>query len=243
MNKHLIYDVPTRLFHWFFATLFLTAFFIAKTVDDESTVFTYHMLAGLLLSFLVLLRLVWGLVGSKYSRFESFSLHPHDLVKYFATMLSGEKRKWIGHNPASSWATLLMFGFAIALGISGYFMTTGHKKALEDIHELLANGFLIVVLLHITGVVLHAMRHQDSILVTMVHGEKTGIPQPESIKPHRAVGVLFVALVALFGLYLRNSFDNQRGTLTFLGNTLQLGENKQYEKDYEPETDDDHDDD
>jgi len=226
MNKHLIYDVPTRLFHWLFAGLFVAAFLIAKTVDDESPLFSYHMLAGLLLGFVVLLRLVWGVVGTKYSRFASFALHPRDLVTYFTAMLSGEKRKWTGHNPASSWAALLMFGLALGLGLTGYLMESGQKEAFEDIHELLANGFLVVALLHVAGVILHAMRHQDSILVTMIDGAKSGIPVPEPVKPRRMAGFVFLALVAFFGLYLRNGFDSGRRTLTFLGTTLQLGESE-----------------
>ncbi len=226
MNRHLIYDLPTRLFHWLFAGLFVAAFLIAKTVDDESSLFSYHMLAGLLLGVVVLLRLIWGFVGTKYSRFASFALHPRDLMTYFTTILSGEKRKWTGHNPASSWAALIMFGLALGLGLTGYLMASGHKETFEDIHELLANGFLIVVLLHVAGVVLHAMRHQDSILVTMIDGAKSGIPVPEPVKPRPMVGFVFLALVAFFGLYLRSGFDSGQRTLTFLGTTLQLGESE-----------------
>lgn len=50
MKRELVYDLPTRIFHWMFAVLFLTAFVITKTVDDESAVFSYHMLAGLVLA-------------------------------------------------------------------------------------------------------------------------------------------------------------------------------------------------
>ena len=64
MRQHLVYDLPTRIFHWFFAGLFMMAFIIANTVDDESYVFSFHMIAGLTMTFLVLLRLIWGFVGS-----------------------------------------------------------------------------------------------------------------------------------------------------------------------------------
>ena len=47
MKKISVYDLPTRFFHWLFASLFIAAFAIAKTVDDESPLFSYHMLAGL----------------------------------------------------------------------------------------------------------------------------------------------------------------------------------------------------
>lgn len=228
MRNRLIYDLPTRLFHWLFAGLFITAFLITKTVDDESPVFSYHMLAGLLLAFTVLLRILWGFVGTKHSRFRSFALHPKDIVAYFTGILSGDKRKWAGHNPASSWATLAMLALSLGLGITGYLMASGQKEAFEDVHELLANGFLVVVLLHIAGVVLHALRHRDGIAMTMIDGAKSEeIPQTETISNSRpAVALLFVGLVAIFTVHLARNFDNQKQTLNFFGITLQLGENE-----------------
>jgi cytochrome b len=228
MRNRLIYDIPTRLFHWLFAGLFVAAFFIAKTVDDESTVFSYHMLAGFLLAFIVLLRILWGFVGTKHSRFKSFALHPKDLVYYFMGVLSGDKKKWAGHNPASSWATLAMLGLSLGLGITGYLMANGQKEALEDVHELLANGFLVVVLIHIAGVVLHALRHRDGIAMTMIDGAKSEeILQTETISNSRpAVAMLFLGLVTAFSIHLARSFDGQKQTLNFFGKTLQLGENE-----------------
>lgn len=230
MRNQFIYDLPTRLFHWLFAGLFLTAFVIAKTVDDESSAFSYHMLAGLLLTSTVGLRLMWGFVGSRSSRFTSFALHPKDLVTYFGGILSGEKRKWAGHNPASSWATLAMLALALALGGTGYLMATGQREAFEDVHELLANGFLIVVLMHIAGVVLHALRHRDGIAMAMIDGAKSDVPQGETISNSRPViALLFAAFVLMFSLQLARNFDAQKRTLNFFGTTLQLGENDRAE--------------
>jgi cytochrome b len=231
MNKQLIYDLPTRLFHWIFAGLFVCAFMIAKTFDDESPIFSYHMLSGLLLGFVVLLRIVWGFVGSKYSRFSTFALHPKDLLNYIKGIFSGEKQKWSGHNPASSWATLAMIGFALGLAFSGYKMASGQKEAYEDLHELFANGFLIVVLLHIAGVVLHAFRHQDRIAMTMIDGTKSEIPLLDRIeKPKMGVALVFLVLVGVFAMNLYKNFDSNNQTLKLFGSTLQLGENEEGEK-------------
>ena len=115
MRKQLIYDLPTRIFHWAFAGLFVFAFFIAKTVDDENPVFSYHMLAGLMLGGLVTLRIIWGFLGTNYARFSSFALHPKDLIQYLTGILSGNKKRWAGHNPTSSWAALIMMASALML--------------------------------------------------------------------------------------------------------------------------------
>lgn len=230
MRNQLVYDLPLRLFHWIFAGLFIGAFLIAKTVDDESTVFSYHMLAGALLGFVVILRLLWGFVGTKHSRFSDFALRPQDLVAYFKGILSRDKKKWAGHNPASSWAALLMLILALSLGATGYLMASGQKETFEDVHELLANGFLVVVLMHVAGVVLHSFRHQDGIAFSMVDGAKGGTPAGEAIPNSRPIiAVLFLALVATFALHLAKNFNSQTRTLNFFGTQLQLGENEDAE--------------
>lgn len=227
MRKQLIYDLPTRLFHWAFAGLFVLSFFIAKTIDDENPIFSYHMLAGLILGALVLLRLLWGFIGTKYARFSSFALSPKDLVQYMTGILSGSKKRWTGHNPASSWAALIMMGSALALAITGILMTSGYKESFEDIHELFANAFLVTTLLHIAGVFLHGLRHQDGIALSMVHGNKQEVPDQTGINNHQILpAISFIILISAFGAYLAKNYDTQSHQLNFFGKTLSLGEDE-----------------
>lgn len=227
MRSTLVYDLPTRLFHWLFAGLFLVAFVIAKTSDDESVVFAYHMLAGLMLGGLVLWRIVWGILGSRHAKFSGFSLNPIELKDYLLGIVSGSKKRWTGHNPASSWAAITMFVLALGLAVTGYLMTTGNKEAFEDIHEFMANAFIVVVGLHIAGVVFHSVRHQDGIALSMVDGKKDTSDGSAPIPSSRPfAGVLLIALLLAAGLYLYKHFDSQSRTLVIFGQTLQLGENE-----------------
>ncbi|MGZ3746668.1 MAG: cytochrome b/b6 domain-containing protein [Pseudobdellovibrionaceae bacterium] len=228
MKSQLIYDLPTRIFHWLFAGIFLTAFSIANTIDSDSPIFSYHMLAGLILSFLVLLRIFWGIVGTKHARFSGFALKPGDLISYFKGILSGDKKRWAGHNPASSWAALMMMGMALGLGGTGYLMASGpNKEIFEDIHELLANSFIVVVILHVAGIVLHTLRYREMIVLSMVSGKKSGVSSEEGIESSKSgVGTLFIGLLVVFSTYLFKNYDNQARTLQFFGTTLQLGENE-----------------
>lgn len=248
MKKHLVYDLPLRLFHWLFAGLFVFAFAIAKIIDDDSPIFTYHMLAGIMLSYVVSLRLIWGFLGTRYSQFRSFSLRPSELVNYFREILSGGKKRWSGHNPASSWAALVMFALALSLGGTGYLMSTGYKENFEDIHEILANAFAVVVLLHIAGIFLHFFRHRDGIALTMISGVKAEVSENEAItnnSPIVAAG--FLVLVAGFSIYLASGFESSKQTLNVFGTSIQLGENEgesegQREGESEGQANDDNDD-
>lgn len=234
MTEKRVYDLPTRVFHWLFAISFIVAFTIGNTVDDDSALFSYHMLAGLVLCSLVLFRILWGFLGTKYARFSGFSLHPKELLGYLGGVLGGDTHKWAGHNPASSWAALVMMLFALGLGITGYLMSSGQAgEDLEEVHELLANGFLVVVLLHIAGIALHSLRHKDGIWKSMFSGRKSGIPEQSSqVHAFSTVGVLLLVATIGFSTYLIQNFDSKSRNVTVFGTKLHLGEAEDDEHEY-----------
>lgn len=230
MRNQLVYDAPIRLFHWIIVGLFVSAFLIVKTVDDDSVTFSYHMLAGLLLTFTVSLRVIWGFVGSENSRFSSFALNPSDLFSYFSGILAGNQRKWAGHNPASSWAALVMFALIFGLAASGIAMANGYEETFEDLHELFANAFVVVSLLHVAGVTLHGIRHRDLIGLSMIDGKKQDVPNERTLRgTHSVAAVVFVLMIASFAGYLGRNFNSQNRTLNLFGTSLQLGESEEGE--------------
>ncbi len=254
MKQVTVYDLPTRVFHWVFATTFLGAFFISKVIDDDSPTYAFHMLLGLVLALTVILRVVWGILGSKYAKFSSFALKPRDFVIYFRQLLTGKGVRTLGHNPASSWAALVMMGLALGLAITGYLMTTGgNKEVLEEVHEFFANTFIIVALTHVAGVIFHTLRHRDWIGLSMINGRKQSIDGQSGIqRSYRGVAVLFIAIVGMSIFHLNKNYDAATQSLNLFGSTLQLGDtegfddngqevkdNDHHSKDHHKDTDDD----
>ncbi len=233
MKRQLVYDLPTRLFHWLFAAFFLTAFIIAKTIDDDSAWFNYHSLAGLTLGFLALLRIVWGFFGTHHARFSGFALKPIDLMNYFKAIITGEKRRWAGHNPASSWAGIIMLILALGLAATGYLMTSGpNKETFEDIHELFANAFLSLAVMHVVGVVIESIRLKHMIGFSMLHGKKYEVKKEEEIShDHKGVAVILFFLVLSFSFYLHKNFNTQTGVLSVFNQQLQILEIEEEEED------------
>lgn len=225
MKKTTIYDLPTRAFHWIFAGAFLSAFIISKTVSDDSSVFPYHMLLGVLLAAVAVLRIIWGFIGSRYARFSAFRLNPKDLLVYFGDFFNPRAKRDSGHNPASSWAAIAMIGLALGLGLTGYMMVNGtNKDFYEDLHELFANAFLVIAALHVLGVALHTLRYRDRIAFSMIHGKKE-IPDGEGIRStHPFIALLFISILGLFAFHLGNQYDPTKQTLSLFGKTFQLGE-------------------
>ena len=232
MKKQLVYDLPTRFFHWLFSGCFVTAFLIAKTQDNESAVFSYHMLFGLTLGFLILLRTFWGVLGTQHARFSSFPLSPKSLVRYFRGILLGDTQRWAGHNPASSWAALFMLVLGLGSSATGYLMASGFEKEnIEDIHEVFANSFAVVALTHISGILLHTLRLKDWIGLSMLTGKKTDIPPTKEIPSSKPVmGLLFLMVALGFFAFLVTQYDSQKGQLHLFGTTLVLGEDQEMKK-------------
>jgi cytochrome b len=219
MNQIKAYDFPLRVFHWLFAFLFSFSFLVAKVIDDESATYAFHMISGMLMIILLFFRLIWGLVGSKYSKFSSFKLELVDLKAYFLSLFRGKTTRYPGHNPASSFAASFMFFFTILMAISGLLMVLKFKKYFfEEIHEIVSSGFAILVGLHILGVIFHQLRHKDGLIYSMINGKKENFNPEEGIKSnHLLIALFFVAgfLYLSFNLYQR--FDAHSGNLK-LGN-------------------------
>lgn len=228
MNRQLIYDLPLRLYHFIFAALFSIAYLISNTIDDDSALFSLHMLAGIALTFVIVQRIVWGIIGTKYSRFSELPLNPSQLIEYISGVFTAGDRKWAGHNPASAWAGLTMMVLALALGFTGYLMSAGYKSDfIEDAHELLANGFLVVVILHLAGLALHTMKYRDNIGLSMVHGHKSELPREVSIaSPHNTSGLIFLAIFLLFVGAIISGYDSKTRNLNLFGSSISLGENE-----------------
>ena len=91
MTKILVWDLPARLFHWAFASSLTVAMGIGFLVEHEQPLFQLHMIFGIIALFLLAVRVVLGLVGSRYSRFASFPLHPGEVVRYLASAAVSKK--------------------------------------------------------------------------------------------------------------------------------------------------------
>ena len=195
-------------------------------MDDESPLFSYHMQAGLTIAFLLVLRFIWGFTGTTYARFSSFTLNPIELIRYFKDAVITKTKAYLGHNPASSYAAVIMFACAIGLAISGILMATGGENdSLEEVHELLANIFLITVIIHIVGIIFHNVKHRDSLWSSMLDGKKKTSSDTPGIASTRPVaGLLFMILFVSWLGYLVTNYDSSTQTLNILGTELRLGE-------------------
>jgi cytochrome b len=226
MNRIHAYDLPTRLFHWGLALSFLGALALATLMSDDGGAFPLHAMLGLVAFVLVVLRLAWGIVGSRYARFGSFELRPTALFAYLRSAIGAAPATHrVAHNPASSWFALAAFAIVLGLGGTGFLMARGNESV-EDVHEVLAWSLLGLVVVHIAGVVAHSIRTKENLPAAMLSGERRGEPEDAipSMRPWSAAALL--ALTAVWVFTLRAGYDpaTRQLRLPLTGAPLQLGE-------------------
>lgn len=191
----LVWDLPTRVFHWLLAASFVGAF----ATGDSERWRDIHIMLGYTMLILIAFRVIWGVIGSRYARFASFAFGPGRVAAYLRSLLSAKPEHHVGHNPAGSWAIYLLLGLALTAGLTGYAV---HNELggewLEEFHEGAANAMLAVVLVHIAGVIASSLRHGENLVAGMITGRKIGEIAEGIRKPQRIVAVLLLAGVIGF---------------------------------------------
>ncbi len=215
-ESSLLWDGPTRILHWAMAGLFLGAFSIAVASSEHGRIFPAHAALGLLLVLAVLLRLLWGFVGSRPSRFASFLHSPAALVRYLTEALAGQDRPAGGHNPAAGYSAYAMLLLPLALAATGIAMGRGGEWA-EDVHGVLAYAMVVVIAFHILGLAWYTFRHREPIALSMVHGRRR-LPREDSIpssRPFMSIAILLV--LAGGGTLLWKGLDTRARTIRLPG--------------------------
>lgn len=208
MKRILIWDVPTRLFHWLFAI----SFAVAWITSENDQWLSVHTFFGYLMLGLIGFRLIWGVTGGHYARFTSFLYSPMTGLAYLRQVLSGGGARYVGHNPAGSQAVYLLLALGLAVCVSGLFTQGGEEqqgavaglvsiaagKIFKEGHEITAILMLLMVFGHLAGVAIESWLHKENLPRSMVTGIKEAPEDAPASKPYRLTGILMLAAVAVF---------------------------------------------
>jgi len=191
MSRILVWDLPTRVFHWLLAASFFGAY-----LSDDWLVL--HVVLGYTVLGLIAFRLAWGLAGTRYARFSSFAFGPRRVLAYLRSLAVLRPERHVGHNPAGSWAIWALLALGLASAASGWLALQTHWHWLKELHEGLSNATLAVVVVHVAGVVASSLLHRENLARAMVDGIKEGKPEEGIRGSVWVVGILLAALVAGF---------------------------------------------
>jgi cytochrome b len=164
-----IWDPFVRIFHWSLVASFAVAWL---TAEDWRAL---HLWAGYAAGSLVALRLVWGVVGTRYARFRQFVRSPLTVAGYARDVATGREARYLGHNPAGGLMVMLLICTMATTSITGWMMTTEAYWGIEwveDIHETIAGVMLALVGIHVLGVAVASLRHRENLVAAMITGRK-----------------------------------------------------------------------
>ena len=170
-NRILVWDVPTRVFHWLLAASFVGLF----VTGDSEKWRDVHVALGYTMLALIAFRVLWGFVGTHYARFSSFAFGPGKVVAYLKSLFTRTPEHHVGHNPAGSWAVYGLLSLGLLSGVSGY-LTYNEigGEWLEELHEVAANSMLALVVVHVAGVLASSLLHRENLVRAMISGYKRG---------------------------------------------------------------------
>ncbi len=202
-----VWDLPTRVFHW---TLALAVVLLVISGHVGGNALVWHMRLGLLVLSLLVFRLLWGLVGGRWSRFASFVRLPGTVWRYLRGPQRSDDHFEVGHNPLGAFSVLamlalLMLQVATGLVADDEIATTGPlNKFVSTATGLAASawhtgwgqwGLVALVVLHLAAIGFYRWRGVN-LVKPMIGGDKLLAgdvpPSTDSVATRILALVLFV---------------------------------------------------
>jgi cytochrome b len=178
-----VWDPLVRIFHWLLAGSFITAYLL----EDE--MLNLHLLAGSIVLGLVIFRLVWGVMGTKHSRFADFACSIRQLIQHLHDLVRLRPARHVGHTPVGGLMTFVLLTGLLMLSLSGVMLyslenssapfaflmagaTTDTILLIENLHELIADTLALFVLFHVAGVLVESVLQKENLIRAMFTGCK-----------------------------------------------------------------------
>ena len=184
MSKKLIWDLPIRIVHWLLTVLIFGAWYTVTVAGNMEA----HMLIGQTILCLLVFRVIWGFVGTRYAKFSSFVFGPRTIIAYARTILSRSGGGYAGHNPLgflAVFAMLLLIGIQVTTGLFAtdgdfyegplnHLVSGSTGREITDIHYLNFDVLAIMIGIHIVAIFFYLLYKRENLIWPMFTGTKTG---------------------------------------------------------------------
>ena len=185
----LVWDMPVRVFHW----LLVICFSGAWLTSESERLAMIHYAFGYTACLLVLIRLVWGVIGTRYARFSQFLKSPKVIFEHFMAMLRGHPHHDVGHNPAGGLVMFALMLLILLIGFTGYLTVKEFfGNFASEVHEAVASLVLGLVIVHIIAAIGMSVIEKQNLVRSMVTGKKNGLPEQAIQFPQYFIGLLLL---------------------------------------------------
>jgi len=198
-KRMMVWDSPIFFTHWLLALCFLGAI-----LTQESEKFRLvHVTMGYTMLGIVGFRVIWGFIGSKYARFTTIKPRFLRVRENIQAIFRGDKEFSIGLNALGFIAAYLLMGLVLLVSASGYlvFNEIG-PELISEVHELVGNLLIAVVVVHVGSIVLNAMYQR--LQKTNAEVAKSVGVLVQRARPYKWVTIIILLVVVYFwGIQLK----------------------------------------
>ncbi len=206
-----VWDLPTRAFHWVLAACVVAS---VASAQIGGNAMVWHFRLGYMVFTLLAFRLLWGMVGGRWSRFSSFLYAPGAVLRYVRGASRRDEHHDVGHSPLgalSVFALLALLAAQVGTGLFAddeisntgpliSFVSGETSLALTRWHKNYGQWLIIsLVVLHIAAIAYYFFRKRRNLWQPMLSGDKQLAPAtPASVDGarSRALALLLIALCA-----------------------------------------------
>ena len=203
-----VWDLPTRLFHWVLAACVIGSVVSAKIGGNAMV---WHFRLGYVVFTLLAFRLLWGMVGGRWSRFGSFVYAPATLLRYLRGGSRAEEHHEVGHSPLgalSVFALLVILAAQVGSGLFAddeisntgpliKFVSGATSSTLTAWHKTFGQWtILALVALHVAAIAMYRLRRGRDLVRPMLVGDRLlppGVPPSADSLATRGLALLLVA--------------------------------------------------
>jgi len=181
LHRVRVWDLPTRVFHW---ALVLCIVGLVITGNVGGNAMIWHFRIGLTVLALLLFRLVWGLVGGRWSRFAAFIYSPRSIINFLQG--KGKPEHSVGHTPMGAGSVFALLAVLLVQVGSGLisddeiafagpltrFVSSATSNLATNYHKNIGKWIILaLVVLHIAAIMFYLWRKQN-LITPMLHGDK-----------------------------------------------------------------------
>ena len=206
-TKVRVWDLPTRVFH---GALIVGVIGSIITAQIGGVAMEWHFRCGYAILSLLMFRLIWGVFGGRWSRFNTFTYTPKATMAYMRGQ-HAKAESSVGHSPAGALSVFALLAVLLAQVFSGltsddqiasagplvHFVSSAWNHNATWYHVKVGKFILLgLMALHVGAIIFYLLVKRQNLIKPMLDGDKEiSNATPESIDTGATRSLAFAILI------------------------------------------------